>query len=403
MRILTLLLAALWLAPAALAQTTPIAADSATVAPVPAVTAVEPAPAATASATAVKPPKNPADKPSFIPAPVLFYEPETGFAAGATFLPTWRHGRDTTVRKSNGRLGGWFSQKKQLNLQLSHTIFTRQERYLLIGDIQYFDYPIFFYGVGNDTKKEDESEIAYKLLTINQRALKSIHRYTFLGLQYRFADLRSLRPKLELNNEETGPNLYYSELTPREKEPFRISGAGPTFIYDSRDVILSTFKGAYLDLQALFNLKGLGSDYTFTRYVVDGRYFQPLGSNRTIWASQVIGTFHNGTVPFRELGNLGGVSLLRGIYEGRFRDRQLLAAQTEIRHHLFWRLNGAVFAGVGQVAPHLQDMSFSGIKLAGGAGVRFQFNRRDRLNIRFDYGVGSGGNSGLYFGVNEAF
>jgi outer membrane protein assembly factor BamA len=397
MRRITLLLAALWLAPAAFAQTTAPASDSLQTAPAATATGQ---PSATAAPT--QPPKNPADKPSFIPAPVAFYEPETGFAVGATFLPTWRHGRDTTVRKSNGRLGGWFSQKKQLNLQLSHTIFTRQERYLLIGDIQYFDYPIFFYGIGNNTRKEDESEISYKLITITQRALKSIRPYTFVGAQYRFTDLRDIQSDSRNTTDGQRPNLLRT-LPGRDTLKTRISGFGPTFIYDSRDVILSTYKGRNLDLQAIFNTKGLGSNYTFTRYVLDGRYFLPLGSNRTIWASQVVGMFHNGTVPFRELANLGGVSLLRGIYEGRFRDRQLLAAQTELRHHLFWRLNGAVFAGVGQVAPHLNDMSLDGIKLAGGAGIRFQFNRRDRLNIRFDYGVGSGGNSGLYFGVNEAF
>ncbi|GAB3841929.1 BamA/TamA family outer membrane protein [Hymenobacter jeollabukensis] len=348
-----------------------------------------------------RPPKDPADKPSFIPAPVLFYEPETGAAAGVTFLPTWRHGRDTTVRKSNGRFGGWYSQKKQLNLQLSHTIFTRQERYLVSGDILYYDYPIFFYGIGNDTDKNNESEISYKLLILQQRGLKSFRRHWFAGLTYRLTDARSIKADKPLDNKDDGVNQLLL-LDERQRQHTTVSGLGPALVHDGRDNILSTFHGHYLDLQALFNVKGLGSDYTFTRYTLDARHFQPVGSNRTIWASQLFGQFHNGTVPFRELGNLGGVSLLRGIYEGRFRDRQLIALQTELRHHLFWRINVAGFVGAGQVAQHVNDFG-SKFNVAGGAGVRFQFNRRDRINIRLDYGVGSGGSSGLYFGVNEAF
>lgn len=334
---------------------------------------------------------------------MLFYEPETGVAAGATFLPTWRHGRDTTVRKSNGRIGGWYSQKKQLNLQLSHTIFTRQERYLVMGDILFYDYPIFFYGIGNDTKESNESEISYKLLIVQQRGLKRFRPFWFAGATYRLTDMRSIKADKPTVNDGDTPNLLLG-LTERERQPTLISGLGPTIIHDSRDNILSSFTGDYLEAQALFNGKGLGSDYSFTRYLLDARHYQPLfGTANTIWASQVIGQFHSGTVPFRELANLGGISLLRGIYEGRFRDRQLVAAQTEIRQHLFWRINGAVFAGVGQVAPHVNDLGFDRFNFAGGAGIRFQFNRRDRINVRFDYGVGSGGNSGLYFGVNEAF
>ncbi|UOQ75864.1 hypothetical protein MUN84_14635 [Hymenobacter sp. 5516J-16] len=58
---------------------------------------------------------------------------------------------------------------------------------------------------------------------------------------------------------------------------------------------------------------------------------------------------------------------------------------------------------MGQVAPRLGDYTFDDMKYAGGGGIRFRFNRRDRLNIRLDYGVGSGGNSGIIFAVGEAF
>jgi len=44
--------------------------------------------------------------------------------------------------------------------------------------------------------------------------------------------------------------------------------------------------------------------------VVDARHFRPLGQGtNTILAAQVIGQFHTGTVPFRELANLGGDAL----------------------------------------------------------------------------------------------
>ena len=181
-------------------------------------------------------------------------------------------------------------------------------------------------------------------------------------------------------------------------------GVGPLLLYDNRDNILSTFRGSYLEGSALFNGGALGSNNTFSRFQVDARHFRPLlASEKTILALQVVAQFHAGYVPFRELANLGGSNQLRGYYEGRYRDRQLLAAQAEIRQHLFGRFNGAVFGGIGQVGNSLSSFDEGGLKAAGGAGIRFQFNRRDRLNARLDYGVGRGGSSVVYFSIGEAF
>jgi hypothetical protein len=137
-----------------------------------------------------------------------------------------------------------------------------------------------------------------------------------------------------------------------------------------------------------------------------------FGSDRTILGMQAFGQFHTGDVPFRELGGIGtslsaslynNANVMRGIYEQRFRDRQMAAFQAEVRHHLLWRLDGAVFGGLGQVGYKLSDFSASGIKYAGGAGVRFNFVRRDRVNLRLDYAAGTGGFSGIYFSIGESF
>ncbi len=42
-----------------------------------------------------------------------------------------------------------------------------------------------------------------------------------------------------------------------------------------------------------------------------------------------------------------------------------------------------------------------GIHTAGGLGARFNFIRRDRVNLRFDYAFGK--DSGFYFAIGEAF
>ena len=167
-----------------------------------------------------------------------------------------------------------------------------------------------------------------------------------------------------------------------------------------------------LDFGATFNGTGLGSDYRFVRYQLDARHFQPIGSNRTILAAQFLGQFHTGDVPFRELAglgaNLGGTlynnaNLLRGIYEQRFRDRQMIMFQAELRQKLFWRIDGAIFGGVGNVNQYIDKFALKDTKYAGGAGIRFNFLQRDRVNLRLDYAAGTGSSPGILFAIGEAF
>jgi len=62
-----------------------------------------------------------------------------------------------------------------------------------------------------------------------------------------------------------------------------------------------------------------------------------------------------------------------------------------------------VFAGAGDVfgSPE-SDISFSNLKYSYGFGLRFLFNRQERINLRADFGFGRD-TRGVYFGLEEAF
>ena len=342
-------------------------------------------------------------KPSFIPFPIVFSQPETGFGYGLAVLPVYRFGSDTTTRSSNARLLAYRTTRQQSAVQLTHNIFTSGEKYLVSGELSYYhNFPISYFGTGPATQLNDKSIIQYRVLIFEERGLRQVVPNLFAGLRYRLTSLSDVQANTA--SDDGAPSRLFARPLIEYQGRTVTSGLGPTLLFDNRDNILSSFRGNYLELSGLFNGSALGSDNAFSRYQLDARHFRPLfQSTNTILAVQLLAQLHTGTVPFRELANLGGASQLRGYFEGRYRDRQLLAAQAEIRHHLFWRLNGAVFGGVGQVGPGLNRLGEGGLKVAGGAGLRFQFNRRDRLNARLDYGVGRGGSSGVYFSIGEAF
>ena len=43
------------------------------------------------------------------------------------------------------------------------------------------------------------------------------------------------------------------------------------------------------------------------------------------------------------------------------------------------------------------------MKYSYGLGLRFLFNKQQKINLRMDIGFGSDGSRGIYFGIQEAF
>ena len=350
---------------------------------------------------------------SLLPIPIIFYQAETGFGYGLGGLLSGRFSSDTLTRSSNARLQYWTTTKGQSLIQLVHSVYTPGEKFYLNGEISAYDILLYYYGIGPKTTSANESETKYKLFIVNQRLQKQIAPKLFFGGLYRLTDISQVDiPARNLNDDGTNVFLTDPRVTERERHGTRVSGLGPVITYDTRDVLLAAFRGNLLDVSATFNGTGLGSDYRFTRYQVDARHFQPVFSEKTILAVQFLGQFHTGDVPFRELGglgaNLGGTlynnaNLLRGIYEQRFRDRQMIMFQAELRQKLFWRIDGAVFGGVGNVSNYIDKFNLGDTKYAGGAGIRFNFLQRDRVNLRLDYAGGTGSKPGILFAIGEAF
>ena len=350
---------------------------------------------------------------TLLPVPVVFYQAETGFGYGLGGLLSGRFSADTLTRPSNARVQYWTTTKGQSLIQSVHSVYTPGEKFYLNGEISAYDILLYYYGTGAKSLSANESETKYKLFIINQRLQKQIAPKLFFGVLYRFTDISQIEiPVRNTTNDATNVFLTDQRVTERERHGTRISGLGPVFTYDTRDVPLAAFHGDLLDVSATFNGTGLGSDYRFTRYQIDARHFQPIVSTKTILALQFLGQFHTGDVPFRELAglgaNLGGAlynnaNLLRGIYEQRFRDRQMIMFQAELRQKLFWRIDGAVFGGVGNVNNYSDKFNLSDTKYAGGAGIRFNLLRRDRVNVRLDYAGGTGSAPGILFAIGEAF
>jgi hypothetical protein len=123
------------------------------------------------------------EKDGFFALPLIYYTPDTRWAAGAAGVYYFKLpsidslGKDTRV--SNVQFLADYTQNKQLDLWGQWNAFTRNENYLLKGEFRYRNFPDKFYGIGNRSLKQNEEKYAYDLLSFKSLLQESISQCVF--------------------------------------------------------------------------------------------------------------------------------------------------------------------------------------------------------------------------------
>lgn len=325
------------------------------------------------------------------PFPVVYYTPETRFVGGVGASATFRARRDSlTARPSTLLAGAAYSQNKQALFYVQGQVFYDSARWYGFGEAGYYRYNYFFFGIG-------ENEVPRTLYAVNYPRVRialtrRIAPKLYTGLRYAFEDY---------NIRDTATSGPFAGGDIPGGRGSRVSGAGPIFLYDSRDTVLFPTHGFFAEASYIGHGSALGGSSRFGRAVLDVAAYKALGE-RTVLAMNSYNSFVTGDAPFQQLSLLGGGRRLRGYYEGRYIDRNMAVLQAELRLKVYRRFGAAIFGGAGVLGGKEDFLRVRNPKVAYGAGLRYTVNRRDHLNIRVDYGLGPG-TSGFYLTIGEAF
>lgn len=266
----------------------------------------------------------------------------------------------------------------------------------LNSKVRYYNYPDYFYGIGNDNLLENEEMYTNKYVRMDGRLLKPFTDKLFAGINF----------NIQYNNLskfEEGNLLAVNEYT--GEEGGWSNGLGLSALFDSRNSTLYPSSGSLVSFGFIAFSKVFGSDYAYTSFEFDARKFWKISSEKNIIGWQGYFNFTSGNdIPFYNLNKIGGDEKLRGIENANlYIDRQAWYTQVEFRRDLFWRLGAVVFAGVGDVANKISGFSADETKYVVGIGGRFQALKDEKFNIRLDAGIGKDGQSAFYLSVREAF
>lgn len=338
---------------------------------------------------------------SFFLLPVLSSAPETGLEVGGSglysFYTDTLHHDDTRV--SNIFSYATITTKGQSRLSLSTTYWTPQNKWHYTGAISYINFPFDFYGIGPDTYKANKDHLGQKRFKLNLEADKRFGKYVYVGLQAGGFDYK-------FKNEVPGGSF---DVNPFVEDRTGGGGllAGPALIFDTRNNNTYTTKG--IIITAYYNLmQGIGANngYHGGLLNVEAAQFNALSKRLMLGFDVQSQNLTGGQSPFYLLPTLGSDEMMRGFYNGRYRDRNLIAGQAELRYRLSDRIGIAGFTGAGTVFN--STFSTSALKPNYGGGLRYFFDVEKGLTIRADYGFGQKvpgeeRQSGFYLSLGEAF
>lgn len=334
----------------------------------------------------------PAPKGGFVVAPVVYYTPETRIAWGFVGIHYFRFGAARRAdRLSHYRFNVIRTQNQQSIAQVDYELYLPGGGLLLDGMAKYSYYPDRFYGIGNRSAEEDREDY----VSSNWRFRVDLQRRW--GGNF-YAGLRLESHSLQMRETEAGGMLETGAVS--GSAGGSLAGSGLLAKWDSRDNTFSSSRGVYAALAVNRYFRLLGGDHAFGELALDARGYWPLGRN--VMALQGIVRSVWGDCPFQALPRFGGLNLLRGYFDGRYRDRAMLALQGEFRLPLGRRVGLCAFAGAAQVQKKLALLELDGFHAAGGAGIRYKFNLRENLVVRLDVGF-AGPKPAFYLTFAEAF
>jgi len=324
--------------------------------------------------------------------PYIFYSPETQFALGGALIFSMRTDIDPKAKSSNAMLSGYYSEKGSYDLFLNPEVFLSGEKYYVTASIDYYKFVDKFWGIGPNTPDLDSAGYIRKALWTNLECDVSIVGDLKLGLNYDLNYTSSI-------DRQSNPYLQSGELAGSDGGVS--SGAGLVLFMDTRNNAFSPSAGGFYKLSFLNAAPWLGSKFTFTRWILDARQYLRL-TGAIVLALQAYGSAVAGTPPFYMLPALGGDNIMRGYYEGRYRDKNYWAAQGEFRVRLTRRWGFVAFAGAGDVSGDFSGFRLKNVKPSYGLGIRFMLDTDELLNVRADFARGRD-TKGLYFNAKEAF
>lgn len=325
---------------------------------------------------------------SFVLAPCYTREGSVGIGGAATAL--YRLDRtDSIMQPSDFSLSGSATIKGIYTLTAKGNNHFRGNKSRLTYCLQFMHKTLDFWGISYDAC-----------------AVNPVSEYTKQQIKWQSDYVYKLTPQFHVG---AAFNINYTSLSKAsdrsylegQNDSYFFAGIGVSLQYDTRDFILNPKRGVYFMLREVVYPRFMSSyDKTLSTTTLQFDVYQPVWTGGTL-AVDLYGSLNRDCTPWTMREELGsGTSRMRGYYAGRYTDCSQIAAQVELRQHIYSRLGCVAWAGGGNVFPSVGKFKFRNTLPNCGLGLRIEF--KHNVNVRIDYGFGKE-TAGFVFQFAEAF
>ena len=294
-----------------------------------------------------------------------------------------------------------YTQLKQAIFVVGPNIWTKDDKWNIIGDNKVTRYPQETFGLGGHTLPADGYVLDYFLVRVHETFLRHIISDLYMGVGY-----------------DLDYHFNIKELTDRTNTDYQRYGGGNRSIssgfkaeveFDSRRNSINPKGGFFASIIYGYYYKDLGSDNNYGCLKVDLRAYIPLSKNKkhilALWNYDWF-TF-NGHAPYLDLPNTGwddASSTGRGYNQARYRGKNMLDLEAEYRFPILRNglFGGVIFANMQSFTDYPSN-KFTTAVPGWGAGLRVKLNKHSGTNITFDYGFGLHKSNGLTINIGEVF
>ena len=379
-------------------------------------------------------PANPPKQVSMLILPTISSNPANGFLVGIGGNVVWFMGPRETTRISLIGFSASVTSKQQFLSFIKSSIYTKENRYFLFGDLRYFRYSAPTYGLGTDSPPDSTDfqgnwvwqgadtrdtegayPLFYDLLKIHETVSREISKNLYAGLGYHldyFWTIIDDKLNLDTLPKQVTPHWSHCKLYGFSDNEYVLSGLSLNLMFDSRDNLINPYTGYFVNINYRFNPTWLGSDQNSSSLWMEFRTYVGLSQRRprhliAFWLFSNIQI--SGEQPYLTLMALGedqkGRSG-RGYIAGRYRGEDIMYGEIEYRFPISpcsQILGGVVFINATTTTNQTTQVHlFDYVRPSFGVGLRAMFNKHTRLNVNLDFGFGYK-SKGFYFSGTDTF
>lgn len=179
-----------------------------------------------------------------------------------------------------------------------------------------------------------------------------------------------------------------AEVLQGEVEALSMVGVGVDIVYDTRRAEGYSTRG--LNVAAAYTLRSYPFDHIPMGHnaTLQFDYYQPLWRGATL-LFDLFGEYNSANTPWMLRATMGGGTVMRGYYEGRYMGDNLISAQAELSQHIWQGLGVAAWGGAGVLFSKDDPFEWRKVLPTYGIGLRWGVGGGASLSIDVAFGKGS--------------